>query len=877
MHRRRHAALQLGGPESLERRWLPTARSVAAIVVPGNTGTIRHSQFIPSVGMAAEWEHWGLAVSGPVSIHVVPSSQGLGASSDVLSATPGTTAAVPPPNTGLIGGGSQFAAGGFLQFGAQLRRVSVGRGLSVNFDDETLGQPGLNPRPQPVLVSPVNTGDIIKTQINDGGFGNVGLQWRRVQVVGPLSVRYVALLRNPDGSPVSATTGGAAPVPGGGPPVPIENSVNSNLLLNTQVNDGGFGKVGLQWHDVRVRRSVDIGSQGYTIAPQPITAPAPTPVAGSATPVYGSPTNTGWIRDSQFNDGGFGDVGAQWWNVAVGGPVGISTSNLTIQPKRAGVGPITVNGLDFTRTLPNPPTSGSAAAPTSIAATASIAAPTLADASRTAGPAVATKNEATNSGRIGRSQITDGGFGDMGLQWMAVKVDGGVSAVHNSLSVQPQNVGQGLITVSNVRFPSGSTTSSPSPSPVPRPGPYRVIPPSPAVIAGAGGRPARLLTPPTRPGRGHSSQNEATNSGVIGHSQFADGGLGDIGLQWHDVHVHGSVRLVHNSLSVQPQGSGFAGASITNISFGRPFTPTPAGPHRVGFAVLPSLVFTPTPQPNQGDGSNPGGGGSNTNHGGPPNTKVRDHQQILTSSQADVVLQWDGVRLVRRLVIVHNVLSIQGGVTSGPVILKNIRFPVRVPPLNGSVPPVGATGTPSGGSIAGAGAGTGAVVNRASNSGGIRQNQFVAGGFGDIGLQWRGVKVRGSVTIVHNSLSVNAAVPGGGPITIGNVTFNSGAFESPRPSRQALLIVAPPPRFSRRPRAGSTRGRVLHGASTATQAVNSGILAGGQFASGGLGHIAIQWRKVAATGPVTIIDNVLSIRTSGPATSPITVENVTFG
>ena len=58
---------------------------------------------------------------------------------------------------------------------------------------------------------------------------------------------------------------------------------------------------------------------------------------------------------------------------------------------------------------------------------------------------------------------------------------------------------------------------------------------------------------------------------------------------------------------------------------------------------------------------------------------------------------------------------------------------------------------------------------------------------------------------------------------------------------------------------------------------NSGILAGGQFASGGLGHVALQWRKVGISGPVTIIDNVLSIKTSGPATSPVTIANVTFG
>jgi hypothetical protein len=59
--------------------------------------------------------------------------------------------------------------------------------------------------------------------------------------------------------------------------------------------------------------------------------------------------------------------------------------------------------------------------------------------------------------------------------------------------------------------------------------------------------------------------------------------------------------------------------------------------------------------------------------------------------------------------------------------------------------------------------------------------------------------------------------------------------------------------------------------------VNSGILAGGQYGSGGLGHIMLQWRKVGISGPVKIIDNVLSVKTSGPSTNPVTIDNVTFG
>ena len=37
-----------------------------AIVIPGNTGTIRHSQYLPSITGSAEWEQWGLTLHGRV-------------------------------------------------------------------------------------------------------------------------------------------------------------------------------------------------------------------------------------------------------------------------------------------------------------------------------------------------------------------------------------------------------------------------------------------------------------------------------------------------------------------------------------------------------------------------------------------------------------------------------------------------------------------------------------------------------------------------------------------------------------------------------------------------------------------------------------------
>jgi hypothetical protein len=42
---------------------------------------------------------------------------------------------------------------------------------------------------------------------------------------------------------------------------------------------------------------------------------------GSSNSGTNSATNSGTIEGSQFSDGGFGDIGQQWWNVVVGGDV----------------------------------------------------------------------------------------------------------------------------------------------------------------------------------------------------------------------------------------------------------------------------------------------------------------------------------------------------------------------------------------------------------------------------------------------------------------------------------------------------------------------------------------------------------------------------
>src|SRR5207249_1319881 len=49
--------------------------------------------------------------------------------------------------------------------------------------------------------------------------------------------------------------------------------------------------------------------------------------------------------------------------------------------------------------------------------------------------------------------------------------------------------------------------------------------------------------------------DSATNSGIIAHNQFSDGGQGDIGLQWRNVEVKGPVTVVHNTLAVDVIGA----------------------------------------------------------------------------------------------------------------------------------------------------------------------------------------------------------------------------------------------------------------------------------------------------------------------------------
>jgi hypothetical protein len=58
------------------------------------------------------------------------------------------------------------------------------------------------------------------------------------------------------------------------------------------------------------------------------------------------------------------------------------------------------------------------------------------------------------------------------------------------------------------------------------------------------------------------------------------------------------------------------------------------------------------------------------------------NQQLGSLNGADVYLQWNGIQHNRGLVLVHNIILIQGvGAETGPITLSNIRFPYRIPTL----------------------------------------------------------------------------------------------------------------------------------------------------------------------------------------------------
>jgi hypothetical protein len=469
------------------------------------------------------------------------------------------------------------------------------------------------------LSPPPNSGLITSSQFNGGGFLTVGLQFDHVYLGSGLAVSGFDNENNGAVTPAATVSSDAAIDPD---TFKLPTTANAGLVSNSQYNDGGFGivernaaeqivsregRVGFQWRNTRVRGPVDVGLGVEVIQPGTSGSASAVPdvaSAGSDDASTGSPptstvinfiTNMGHIQGSQFNDGGFGDIGMQWLNVTVGGHVATSSNTLFINPQQDNYPAITVENQVFGQTAAGASTGA-------ITSTSNLSNDAVTPSGSDAPVATADDypilttydNAPTNSGRLVGAQFNDGGFGDVGLQWRKVSVGGSVTAVHNSLTVQPQNNGQGLITVQGIQFPT-------APAPTPRPARERVraVPNNPPVIVSDGNSVKKKLPKPTGPlspyfstplaGPGTKTLpysgnyplvNAATNSGLVRGGQFNAGGFGDEGLQWQKVHVGGNVQIVHNSLSVQPEGTMLAGVSVSNVSYGAPVSPSVASTSR---------------------------------------------------------------------------------------------------------------------------------------------------------------------------------------------------------------------------------------------------------------------------------------------------------
>ena len=918
--------------EQLERR-LPMAADATTSLQPvdPNSGSIEQSQFSPYGTALLGGQLQGVTASGGVSLGVdAPNNSG---SVSVPSNYVYPSTAV---NSGRIDG-SQFIAGGATGIGLQLDGVNItGGGLNVLNSDASAGLPslggsqpgpaGANARPAVLPPGspggPVNSGIVSGSQFVDGGFGQIGVQARDLTVGGDVTILADTQLGTAINRDVVPYT----------PPQPAL-SVNSGTITGSQFVDGGFGDTGLQWSRVTVGKTVDVAAKKVVVQPTPGNAGPPTLLwkvtkgsrvvafssgrlgpgqkptdtlypgmyvfgqgiaakttiqsikprarqillskparANGIAPLYASTndtgTNTGAVLNSQFVDGGFGDIGMQWSKVNVGGRVATLHAGLEIQPEISGHGPITTGGQNFG--LPTAQTRPG------VLPGSSIAGPPYAPATPTpTTPSVG--NDATNSGHVTGSQFADGGFGDIGTQWMNVRVSNDVTAVHNTLSIQPENPGQGLITVADVRFASaapalsGMTANSPAPQ---QPSPPTII----------SGQPFTPTVPtPTAPTSGGSPSvsDSATNSGIVSASQFADGGFGDVGMQWLNVVVNGSVGITHNSLSIQPGGSRLAGVTVKDIVFGSPTAATGGDPRLAGRTLATATFgqsgmppFVPDP--------------ALTRY---PNSTPRIGEQFASSPATATSLKSTGVSFSSTgLVIVNNVLkvSVDNGSKTPAVQLNNITLPGSLPPTQAAAtvgvrrPPhplalrsARLLGQPAPVRSA-APAPRQQSTNSATNSGTILSNQFLDGGTGDIGMQWQDVTVNGSVNVQHNSFSLNVDgdAVGTGPITVSNVQFNSGLSGSG--SMSDLLFLTP---AAGRALTVSTPGSSIPGSSTSgssNAASNSSLLSGGQFLDGGQGSIGLQWRNVTVNCPLTVVNNVFSITVSGRNTGLVTVSDVTF-
>ncbi|MCX7432692.1 MAG: hypothetical protein NTY17_17165, partial [Planctomycetia bacterium] len=478
------------------------------------------------------------------------------------------------PNTGSIVA-SQFQPYGYSLLGTQLLDVTAAVGQSIQLTaPNNSGTPPTPPATYGYPQSPVNTGQITDSQVNVGGFTTLGMQLQNVTL--PNGGLRVDVVDEGIGKP---SAGGTQPVPSSGanllpqqvPPGTPGVVTNTGIIASSQFNDGGFGPIGIQASGLSVGGDLSIMSRTTLGSPSVPVAPIAVPFSPA---VQSMPVNTGTIRDSQFADGGFGDIGLQLRTVKVGGSVDVGAERLLIQPTTGpkSVGPpILVGRLTATTRLVTfakgpagsaPPTSmlypgmlvtGRGIPPKTVIQ--SIGGPyrlMLSKRPQATGAISLTffaPVTATNTGAVVSSQLADGGFGDIGLQWSNVTVGGRVATQHSGMQIQPGLDNVSSITTGQKQFGLLATPGFASTAP----STGAVAPVAPSGTAGTA----------TAAG----SSNDATNSGRIIASQFADGGFGDIGFQWQNVQVSGNVEATHNSLSVQPENTNQGLITVADVSF----------------------------------------------------------------------------------------------------------------------------------------------------------------------------------------------------------------------------------------------------------------------------------------------------------------------
>jgi hypothetical protein len=334
---------------------------------------------------------------------------------------------------------------------------------------------------------------------------------------------------------------------------------------------------------------------------------------------------------------------------------------------------------------------------------------------------------------------------------------------------------------------------------------------------------------------------------------------------------------VHNSFSIQSEGTDLAGVSASNVVYGNaaPKNPRARAAANRQLATLPTTTIIPSQLTPTNDVPTPAPVPPPVVPQ-PKNHRDLNNVQFPNSLSAPLSLQWYGVRTSRGLVLVHNTIQIiiASPSTTAPITLSGIRMPGPIPTptiqVSSNSQPL-ALATSSGSQATAAAVPSG--IDASTNSGVLLGSQFSDGGFGDIGTQWRNVKIHGMVSVVHNTMAVDVSGNDTGPISISNVAFQSGALDGAKGIR-----IVTPPNYWNKLHIGKkgTASALSHSPAVVDNASNSGILEGGQFATGGMGHIMLQWQRVGIPGSVTILDNVLSISITGQRTAPITIQNVTF-